>query len=65
MREMNLGLMVIPLVTPMIMVIAVCTEAIQECNSSYTVSSTVMYCVFTWSFSCCGTNVTQWHLRTV
>ena len=42
MREMNLGLMVIPLVTPMITVIAVCTEAIQECNISYTVSSIVM-----------------------
>ena len=65
MREMNLGLMVIPLVTPMITVIAVCTEAIQEYNSSYTVSSTVMCCVFTWSVSRCGTNVTQWHLRTV
>ena len=42
MHEMNLGLMVIPLVTPMITVIAACTEAIQEFNSSYTVSSTVM-----------------------
>ena len=42
MREMNLGLMVIPLVTLMIAVIAVSTEAIQECNSSYMVSSTVM-----------------------
>ena len=42
MREMKLGLMVIPLVSLMITVIAVCTEAFQECNSSYTVSSTVM-----------------------
>ena len=42
MREMNLGLMVMPLVTPMITVIAVSTEAIQECNSSYKVGSTVM-----------------------
>ena len=42
MQEMNFGLMVIPLVTPMITVIAVSTEAIQQCNSSYTVSSTVM-----------------------
>ena len=57
--------MVLPLVTPMITVIAVSTEGIQECNSSDTVSSTVMRCVFTWSVSCCGTNVTQWHLRTV
>ena len=65
MREMNFGLMVIPLVTPRITVITVSTEAIQECNSSYTISSTVMYCVFTWSVSRCGTNVTQWHRRTV
>ena len=65
MREMNFGLMVIPLVSPRITVIAGSTEAIQKCNSSYTVSPTVMYCVFTWSVSRCGTNVTQWHLRTV
>ena len=47
MREMYFGLMVICLVTPMITVIAVSTEAFQECSSSYTVISTVMCWVFT------------------
>ena len=58
MRRMNLGLMVIPLVTPRTTVMFVSTEAIQECNSRHTVSSTMMCRVFTWSVRRNGTNVT-------